>query len=178
MKEQKEGLSNIIQAELGAGSEGLGSIITTNSHIGRFTLIKITNEQEVLQGSRCLQGGSAVGLQTRWHAFTAVPNSTTSRLQRCFKEFGSTSNQPHRPRWTTPAQDLHIQRVHRQDCLRPAARTADETFGLHKQRISAQSVRNRLREAHLHARHPYRCHGGCRVGWVMMENGRRNPDAV
>ncbi len=35
-------------------------------------------------------------------------------------------------------------------------RTAAATIGLHNQRISAQTVRNRLREAHLHARHPHR----------------------
>ncbi len=56
----------------------------------------------------------------------------------------------------TPAQDLHIQHLHLQDRLRPAARTAAATIGLHYQRISAQTVRNRLREDHLHARHPHR----------------------
>ncbi len=54
-------------------------------------------------------------------------------------------------RVTTPAQDLHIQHL-----LRPATRTAAATIGLHNQRISAQTVRNRLREAHLHARRPHR----------------------
>ncbi|KAL7880522.1 hypothetical protein SRHO_G00027760 [Serrasalmus rhombeus] len=61
-----------------------------------------------------------------------------------------------RPRLTTPAQDLHIQHLHLRNRLRPATRTAAATIGLHNQRISAQTVRNRLREAHLHARHPHR----------------------
>ncbi len=47
-----------------------------------------------------------------------------------------------------PHQDL-------QDRLRPATRTAAATIGLHNQRISAQNVSNRLREAHLHARRPH-----------------------
>ncbi|MEQ2241669.1 hypothetical protein ILYODFUR_027699 [Ilyodon furcidens] len=83
---------------------------------------------------------------------------TIGRLRVRFQQTGTTANQPHprRPRGTTPAQDHHIRLVHLHDQLRPATHTANETIGLHNRRIRPQTVRNRLREANLHARRPHR----------------------
>uniref|UniRef100_A0AAZ3PD94 Transposase n=1 Tax=Oncorhynchus tshawytscha TaxID=74940 RepID=A0AAZ3PD94_ONCTS len=97
--------------------------------------------------------------------------STISRIQHHFREFGSTSRQPrnHGPRVTTLAQDLHIWLLHLWDCLRPATQTANETVDLHNQRISAQTVRNCLREAHLRAHCP---HQGQQFGVVTDFSGK------
>ena len=54
--------------------------------------------------------------------------------------------------------------------LRPATQTAAATIGPHNQRISAQTVRNRLREAHLHARQGLYLTAVCRCYWLEWAN--------
>ncbi len=106
----------------------------------------------------------AIGMLTAGMSTRAVARelnfhlSTINRLQRRFREFDSTSNQTHnrRPCVITPAQDHHIQHLHLQDRLRPATRIAAATIVLHNQIVSAQTVINCLREAHLHACRPHR----------------------
>ncbi len=109
-------------------------------------MLQVLREREI--------GMLTAGMSTRAVARELnVHYYTISHLQRRFREFGSTSN--HRPRVTTPAQDLHIhiQHLHLQDRLRQATRTAAATISLHNQIISAHL---HLREAHLHACHPHR----------------------
>ena len=56
--------------------------------------------------------------------------------------------------WQTTAQDRYIQKSHLQDRYRMATTTAQVTPGMHNPSISAQTVRNRLREVRLRACRP------------------------
>ena len=84
--------------------------------------------------------------------------STISRLWSRYDETGSTVDRPRapRPRVTTPQQDRHIRLQHLRNRFLPATVTAAQTRGRHQNRISDQTVRNRLREADMHSRRPHR----------------------
>ena len=73
---------------------------------------------------------------------------TVRHLRQRNRETGRTADHPRsgRPRATTPAQDQYIRTAHLRDRYRMAT-TARFTPGTHNPSISAQTVRNRLREA-------------------------------
>lgn len=98
--------------------------------------------------------------------------ATISKLRRRFEETGSVRDRPRsgRPRVTTPNQDRWIVLQHLRDRFRPASATARVTPGLHYPRISADTVRRRLRSRHLRARRPVR---GPVLGNVQRRNRLR-----
>ena len=63
-----------------------------------------------------------------------------------------------RPRVTTRSQDRYIMNTHLRNRFQTATATAANTPGLHNNRISGQTARNRLQGNGLHGRRPYvRC---------------------
>ena len=95
-----------------------------------------------------------------------VALSTVSRLQQRHIQTGSVQDRPRtgQPRVTTAAQDRTIRRAHVRNRLLTATATAHVTTGRHNDRISRQTVLNRLRKNGI------RPHRTC-VGHVL--NSRR-----
>uniref|UniRef100_A0AAZ3QCE1 Transposase Tc1-like domain-containing protein n=1 Tax=Oncorhynchus tshawytscha TaxID=74940 RepID=A0AAZ3QCE1_ONCTS len=81
---------------------------------------------------------------------------TVRRLRQHYRETGWTADRPRsgRPRITTPAQDRYIRTSPLRERYRMATTTARVTPGTHNPSISAQTVRNGLREARLRACRP------------------------
>lgn len=100
-----------------------------------------------------------------------VHRSTISRLLQRHQQSGSTADRQRsgRPRITSAAQDRYIRLLHLRNRTKTATETASNIPGL--RRISAQTVRNRLRQNGLRARRPYfgvvlrRQHRLARVRW-------------
>lgn len=93
---------------------------------------------------------------------------TVRRLRERFNATGVTNDRPRsgRPRVTTRGQDRYIVTSHLRDRFMPAVVTARNTPGTHNNRISAQTVINRLRERGIRARRPYN-------GQVLTQRHRR-----
>ena len=103
----------------------------------------------------------AIGMLTAGMSNRAVARafnvncSTISHLQRCFREFVSTSNQPHnrRLRVTTPAQDFHSSFF---TCGIVWDKPPGQLMKLAQLNNFCTNGQKRLRDANLHARHPHR----------------------
>ena len=99
---------------------------------------------------------------------------TIRRLRERFGATGRTADRPRsgRPRVTTPGQDRYIVTSHLRYRFLTATRTAHNTPGRHINRISAQTVRNRLRERSIRADRPFvgqvltRQHRHARMTWA------------
>ena len=86
-----------------------------------------------------------------------VHRSTMSRLYQRLRTTGHTKYRPRsgRPSVMSRHQDRYIRLTHLRDMFLVPVVTAANTRGIHNNRISAQTARNRLREAGLRARRPY-----------------------
>ena len=97
-----------------------------------------------------------------------VAVSTICRQQQRHLQTGSVQDRPRpgQPRVTTAAQDRSIRTAHLRDRFRTATATANATPGRHNNRISRQTVLNRLRDHGIRARRAY-------VGPVLNDRRRR-----
>jgi hypothetical protein len=106
---------------------------------------------------------------------------TTYRLLVRVRATGTTSDRRGRPRETTLRQDRHITLIHVRNRFAIAVDTARRTPGIRNNRISDQTVRNRLRQSGLRSRRPLkgmelkRQHRIARLQWARAHlRWRRN----
>ena len=110
------------------------------------------------------QRGRAIGMLSAGLSCRHVANrmgchvSTISRLRTRENATHSVADRSRsgRKRVTTEAQDQHIRLTHVRDRFRSAVDTDRETRGVRQNKVSASTIRPRLRAADLHAREPYR----------------------
>ena len=113
-----------------------------------------------------MQGGVSMRQVARHFGCSRM---TIYRLQMRYRDTGRTQDRPRsgQPRVTTPRQDRRIRMLHLRDRFRTATTTANETPGRANNRISAQTVRRRLREYGIRPYRPY-------IGLVLNDRRRRN----
>ena len=90
-------------------------------------------------------------------------------LRQCYQVTGRTEDRPRsrRPRVTTRGQDSYIWNTHLRNRFQTATATGANIHCTHNNRMSAQTVPNRLREGGLSARRPY-------VGCILTRLHRVN----
>lgn len=122
----------------------------------KFNAVKMVrlNERERRNAVQMLLNGRA---QSDVARALNVHRSTSSRLHQRLKQNGTTADRPRpgRPRVTSPRQDRYIRLTHLRNRLLTPTETAQNTPGIHNNRISRDTVLNRLRKFGLRARRPY-----------------------
>ena len=86
-----------------------------------------------------------------------VNERTVRRLRQKFATYRTVADPPHsgRPRVKTLSQDRHIQLTHLRNRFAAPNDTARDTPGRNRPRISARTVRRRLKAVGLHCRRLY-----------------------
>jgi len=137
-------------------------------HLKFFNKISMPRIPENLR-ERALGMLEAGGTTAEVAARVGASVQSIRSIRRRFAQTGSTRDLPRsgRPRVTSRAQDRYILNQHLRDRFRSATDTAAVTPGTHNNRMSAQTVRNRLAESGLHGRRPY-------VGSVLSRRRRNN----
>ncbi|KAK7105528.1 hypothetical protein V1264_016894 [Littorina saxatilis] len=110
--------------------------------------------------------------------------TTVYRLQQRFHATNSTCDLPGRgrPGVTTARQDRHLVHQYQRDAFETAANTARNTFGVHRQPVSAITVRRRLGGQNLLNRRPPRRpvltaqHRLDRLAWAQQHTHWRHRD--
>lgn len=138
---------------------------TETENTGKIEMPRLTSEQR-LRAIGMLEAGRR---QTEVAAEMGCTQSTICKLLARYTDTGVVRDRPRsgRPPVTTPNQDRYIVLQHLRDRFLPATRTAAATPGRHNRRISASTVRRRLRRRALAARRP------CK-GPVLNQIHRRN----
>ena len=133
---------------------------TPSGNVGVSLALEVRETAETMPRLSEAERNNAIGRVDAGQSFSAVSRvfnvslSTISRLRNRYQQQGTSRDRPRsgRPRVTTRGQYRYIRLRHLRDRTTTASFTASNIPGL--RRISAQTVRNRLREAGLRSRRP------------------------
>ena len=116
-------------------------------------MVCLTQDQRKAAVQMLLRGTSHAVIARNFQ----VSKSTITRLYQRLRQTGTTNDRPRsgRPCVTTCRQDLYMCPSLLRNRFRTAVETAQVTPGTHNNRISAGTVRNRLREFGVRPRRPY-----------------------
>ena len=116
-------------------------------------MVRLTQDQHKAAVQMLLRGTSQAVIARNFQ----VSKSTITLLYQRLRQTGTTNDRPRsgRPRVTKRRQDRYMCLSHLRYRFRTAVETAQVTPGTHNNRISTDTVRNRLREFGLRPRRPY-----------------------